>query len=365
MTSNAPPRIPGRPRRLAGLLLGGLLACQPGLSQTAPAGAAAENASIAPAAVTAPALPAPSALLQPGRVRLQVYASSKKGLPGRYVYSPLVRWVSYLAVGPDGSLYFDAGPGGSGYPLVRVTPTGQVTALAYPALFDPRHGMHYDFGPLAVTPQGRVYVLYRGLCEVQGPQQVRCPPLRDAQGRVLSDSAYPNLQLLAAGPDGRIYVSDVTSIGWLGADGILHPLVSGKPVDPQGPWRGSRIEPALGAVVDMTVGGDGTLYVAGNARLGQVDIVKVSSAGEVKKLITWPGGFKNIAHLIAGPKDYLYVSGAVNAHTEGGIYRLNRKHQIELLIKGNYIDPAMDAKGNLYATEYSQKVIYKLTSLAR
>ena len=163
-------------------------------------------------------------------VTLSVVASSRKGLGGRYVYSPWVFNIANMTLGPHGGIYFDGWSG----PIIHITPDHKVLVVARPQS-EGWHGNHELFGTfssLAVLPNGDLYALYNSvLFRISPKGQLIFVPLRSPTGQLLPNpnappypypARYPSLEYLATGPRGRVYVSDGLSVWRVGQHNTLH-----------------------------------------------------------------------------------------------------------------------------------------------
>ena len=133
--------------------------------------------------------PAPAQAARPaptGSVSLTVVASSRKGLGGRYVYSPDILLPQGLARGPDGVLYFVANTP-TGDQVMRISAQGHISVLAT-ACPESRTFPGDEFSNLAVTPRGVLYGLFDARVVRIGPHpgMVKLVPLRTSQGRRFS-----------------------------------------------------------------------------------------------------------------------------------------------------------------------------------
>ena len=148
-------------------------------------------------------------------VTLSVVASSRKGLGGRYVYSPWVFNIANMTLGPHGGIYFDGWSG----PIIHITPDHKVLVVARPQSegWDDNHELFGTFSSLAVLPNGDLYALYNSvLFRISPKGQLIFVPLRSPTGQLLPNpnappypypARYPSLEYLATGPRGHVYVS--------------------------------------------------------------------------------------------------------------------------------------------------------------
>ena len=279
-------------------------------------------------------------VLHPGHVEATVFASSKKGLKGHYIYNTLVSYPNALTLGPDGSFYFIKGSD----EIIKISPQGVVSRIAeagiqgYAFVTETRReAVHNEFAHLAVTRQGKIYTLYQGsiLIQILPDGKIKFVPLKTEQGVPLPNpnndgykGGYPNFQYLAAGKDKQLYVSTGSKLYSIGPDNILRPVSSSWP----------RFTRDQRRVTDF--------YGAPSVAAGRMPYDQYG--------------------VVAGPDGYLYGTGddQFNSTAPINVYRIGPAGHVDLLVSGKTLKNltgalAIDQGGNLYIA--TPDTIYKLS----